>query len=167
MKIKLSKVYMWAAIILVAPIALYVVTVCIGLFVWLPVENVLWKKRIFAADRQELLMACRTIIADYAKYTNSVDSSFWGLRKDEKGMELWDWHNDQPRDLSPPLSAVIKNLNPTSIIIGTNRVIIQPKRPARTRIVAFSDVIGENPRPGAIMHKMTNGLYFIDLNHGP
>jgi hypothetical protein len=88
MKAKLPKAWLWTMRILAAVPVLFVLALVI-FAIWVNVDKMIGIRRLRNVDHQELLTACRQIIANYDKYTNAVDAEFWGLRKDEKGIELW------------------------------------------------------------------------------
>jgi hypothetical protein len=117
------------------------------------------QRKIFKADRKELLASCRQMIANYDKYTNDwADTG--ALVEGEKGIELTDWKKGQSMKKSPPIPDPIKSLDPSDIIVATNHVIIQPHYPMRTRIIGFSEGTKETIRLGGRVTQLTNGLYF-------
>ncbi len=100
------------------------------------------------------------MIANFEDYTNAVRTAQWNRDHRVKPINLWDWNNRQPIEISPPIPESIKNINPMAAWVATNYIVIQPQDPPRSRIIAFSEDTKSFPIYG---HKTTNlieGLYY-------
>jgi hypothetical protein len=163
---KAKRIGLWVVSAILLPIVLYVGYGVGSLFVYLPIQNAIWRSRIFNADKIELLIACRQMISNCDKYTNEVDGTSSRLRDGQKELDLWDWNKNAPRAVSPPLPPAIEYFRPSYLVIGTNHLILQPHYPTRTRIIAYSENTVPFPLFTGTMTTLTNGLYFKDLNSG-
>lgn len=163
MKRKVKGLGFWIRCVFFAPIVLCVGYLFIGAIIIIPAENAIGRSRILNSHKGDLLAACREVISNYDKYTNAVARNVSSLGTSGKEFELWNWNENAPLDVSPPLPHALLDIKPMSIVIGTNYLIVQPHNPPRTRILASSDGIAPATRYIGKTIMLTNGLFFLTL----
>lgn len=163
MKSKLLKVFLWVIGVPAAIIGIYIAYVVFMFAVVFPVKGVLSERRVFNADKKELLDACRLVISNYDQYTNKCGGT---LRPDEKWLEAWDIQGKHEVEQTPPIPRAIRQLNPSGIILATNYMRVGLRYPFRTDILCYAEGVERDQRLGGGLTPLTNGLWFWDRRGG-
>jgi hypothetical protein len=138
----------WIAVAPLAGVIAFLAAIALWFYVVNPIIASRVRDRILKADYGEVLAACRTMINNREQYRTDTDVSW---RRHEKVLDA------DVGGIGPDVPAVIRDMKPRYILIGTKRAHVFLYGPPRVGFFGFA--------PGAEEYgtrKLTNGLWYYN-----